>query len=229
MKHIRKIILPIISAAIILSAAPSVSAENVLTKTDASGSYGIEAERIEYVGEKAAFGVDIPSERADVTELSESETAVKDDGSSECELFYGESENGYISCAFHQSSGGFESEADLWSETENTTVYNGVSADGQPYCVAEMNTYGFSAFIGEFPVGEDTWVNITMSFPESEMDAVRDDIIAMMGTFTRINDPENADDTLKNENPDTGGSAMPTAVFALMIVSAAIVFNTKHQ
>lgn len=225
---LKKIILSFISAAFVLSAAPSVYAENVLTKTDASESYSIEAKRIEYIGEKAAFSIDVPSERAYAAELSESEIINKDDGSLECGLFYGETEKGYISCVFHQSSGGFAAEAESWSEMDNTTVYNGVSADGQPYCVAEMNMYGFSAFLGEFPIGEDTWVNITMSFPESEMDAARDDIISMMGTLTLINDPVSIDESAKNnyENPKTGGSAMPIAAFVLMIASAAVILKS---
>lgn len=84
---LKKIIVSFISAAIVLSAAPRVYAENVLTKTAASESYGIEAKRIEYIGDKAAFSIDIPSERADAAELSESEIINKDDGSSECNLF----------------------------------------------------------------------------------------------------------------------------------------------
>lgn len=225
---LKKIIVSFISAAIVLSAAPRVYAENVLTKTAASESYGIEAKRIEYIGDKAAFSIDIPSERADAAELSESEIINKDDGSSECDLFYGETEKGYISCVFHQSSGGFAAEAESWSEIDNTTVYNGVSADGQPYCVAEMDMYGFSAFLVEFPIDEETWVNITMSFPESEMDAVRDDIISMIGTLTLINDSVSIDESAENnyENPKTGESAMPIAVAVLMIASAAVLLKS---
>lgn len=223
MKHIKMIISAIISAAIVLSAAPCVSAENVLTVSAPSESYSIEAERIEYIGEKASFSVDIPSISSDVIELSEGELINHDDGSAECELFYGESENGYISCAFHQSDEGFKGEADSWSGMENTVLYNGVSSDGQPYCIAEINMYGFSAFIGEFPVGDNSWINITLSFPENEMDAVRDDVIAMMGTFTRINYPLSDNGSVgKNEvNPDTGNAALPIAIPVLLIIASA--------
>ncbi len=225
MKHIKMFIAPIISVALVLSAAPCVSAENVLTESAASGSYGIEAKRIEYIGEKADFSVDIPSDRFDAIELSEGEIRNNDDGSLECDLFYGESENGYISCAFHQSDEGFEGEAASWSGTENTVLYTGISADGQPYCIAEMNMYGFSAFIGEFPIGEDTWLNITLSFPESEMDAVRDDIKAMMNTFTGIDHSLGVNESGGNNdvNPDTGNAALPITVLVLFIITSAIV------
>lgn len=227
MKSVSKIVVPIISAAIVLLAAPCVSAEGILNKSAPSGRYGIEGKKIEYIGEKAAFSVDIPSGRADVIELSDSEIRTNGDGSSECDIFYGESDSGYISCVFHQSDSGFEGEAESWSESEDISLYNGLDADGQPYCVAEMNMYGFSAFIGEFPIGEDTWVNITMSFPENEMDSVRDDINTMMGSFTRINDSLTNDDPAEksNENPATGESSLSTVVSVLMIVSAAIAFN----
>lgn len=227
MKCFGKIIVSIISVVMVLLAAPCVSAEDILNKSAASGEYGLEAKKIEYIGEKAAFSVDIPSERSDVIELSDSEIRTNDEGSSECDIFYGESDNGYISCAFHKSDNGFEGEADSWSESENISLYNGLDADGQPYCVAEMNMYGFSAFIGEFPIGEDTWVNITMSFSESEMDSVRDDINTMMGSFTRINDSLTNDNTAEksNENPASGESPLPMVVSVLMIASAAIAFN----
>lgn len=223
MKRIKMIISSIISAAIVLSAAPCVFAENALTGSDPSGSYSIEAERIEYTGEKTSFSIDIPFVSLDAIELSDGELINNDDGSAECELFYGERENGYISCAFHQSEEGFEGEAYSWSGMENTALYNGVSSDGQPYCIAEMNIYGFSAFIGEFPVGDNSWVNITLSFPESKMDAVRDDIIAMMSTFTRIDYALSDNEAVgKNEvNPDTGNAAIPIAVSVLLIIASA--------
>lgn len=224
MKRIKMIISAIISAAIVLSAAPCVFAENVLTGSSPLGSYSIEAERIVYIGDKASFIVDIPYISLDSIELSDSELIYKEDGSAECELFYVESENGYISCTFHQSDQGFEGEADSWSGMDDTVLYKGVSSDGLPYCIAEMNLYGFSAFIGEFPIDDNSWVNITLSFPESEMDAVRDDVTAMMSTFTRIESNDSASVGKNEVNPDTGNAECPITVpMLLIIISAANV------
>lgn len=221
MKRIKMIVSSIISAAIVLSAAPCVFAENALTGLDPLGSYSIEAERIEYTGEKTSFSVDIPFVSLDAIELSEGELVNNDDGSAECELFYGERENGYISCAFHQSDEGFEGEADSWSGMDDTILYKGVDSDGQPYCIAEMNLYGFSAFIGEFPIDDNSWVNITLSFPESEMDSVRDDVTAMMSTFTRIDLKDSASVGMNEVNPDTGNDELPITVPMLLIIASA--------
>lgn len=231
MNTIGKIILPIVSSAIVLAAAPGAFAEEALTVSEASASYGINAEKIEYSGEKAHFSLDIPSERWGEIGTSESEVRNKEDGSLEWDLFYGDSDSGYISCVFHQSDGGFQAEADSWAEMENVPVYNCTDIDGQPFCVAELDLYGFTAFIAEFPMGEDTWVNITMSFPEDEMDAVRDDINSMMSSFTR-NDAKNADETQKSgENPDTGESPLPMTVSLLLLASAGFALNAlkKHE
>ncbi len=153
----------------------------------------------------------------------------KDDGSSECDVLYGESDTGYISCAFHKSDSGFEGEIKTWNELEDVSLYKGSDNDGLTYCVAEMNMSGFCAFVGEFSISEDTWVNITMSFPESEMDSVRDDIIAMMSSFTRINNADNAEKS--GENPDTGESSLLMIVLVLVINSFLIAFNAvkKHR
>lgn len=228
MKRLGNLIAPMISATMILLMAPCVYAEDILSKSLTSGEYETKAQKVEYIGEKTSFSVDIPSERADVIELLANEVSTGDDGALEWNIFYGESDNGYISCAFHKSDSGFKGEVENWSELEDVSIYNGLDADGQSYCVAEMNMYGFSAFIGEFPIDKDTWVNITISFPESEMDFVRDDINAMMGSFTRIN---NNHAEKSSENPDTGESFLPIVVSILMITSAVTVINAvkKHR
>lgn len=229
MKKMCKFIAPIISVAMVVLTTPYVCAEGIMNKYEASEKYGVEAKKIEYIGEYAAFSVDIPSGYADVVELLDNEFINKDDGSLEGDVFYGESENGYISCAVHESDSGFEGEVETWNELEDVSLYKGSDTDGQAYCVAEMNTYGFCAFVGEFPIGENTWVNITMSFPESEMDSVRDDINAMMSSFTRINNADNAEKS--GENPDTGESSLLMIVLVLMINSFLIAFNAvkKHR
>lgn len=225
MNTIGKIILPIVSSAIVLAAAPGAFAEEALTVSEASASYGINAEKIGYSGEKAHFSLDIPSGRWGEIGASESEVRNKEEGSLEWDLFYGDSESGYVSCVFHQSDGGFQAEAASWSEMENVPVYNGTDIDGQPFCVAELDLYGFTAFIAEFPMGEDTWVNITMSFPEDEMDTVRDDINSMMSSFAR-NNASRADETQKSgENPNTGESALPMTVSLLLLASAGFALN----
>lgn len=226
MKKLCKLIAPIISVAMVILTAPYVCAEGILNKYEASEKYGVEAKKIEYIGENVAFSVDIPSEYVDVVDLMDNEIINKDDGSSKCDVFYGESDTGYISCAFHKSDSGFEGEIKTWNELEDVSLYKGSDNDGLTYCVAEMNMSGFCAFVGEFSIGEDTWVNITMSFPESEVDFVRDDINAMMSSFTRINNAEKS-----GENPDTGESSLLMIVLVLVINSFLIAFNAvkKHR
>lgn len=226
MKHQSKISAVIISAAIFTGLSATAFAENALTFGDPTSGSSRETKRLTYTGEKAVFSVDIPAEYCGLLELSDGEPKEVDDGSTEWALFFGESETGYVSCAYHESEGGFEGEKSIWNEMEDVQLFEGTDADGQPFCFAEMGLYGFSAYIAEFPIGEDSWVNITLSFPESEMDAARDDVLTMMNTFTRDINAANTDEDVAQESvPDTGVELFPIAA----PVAAAAMFLSKKR
>ena len=225
MKYLSNISAVIISAAIFTGLSATAFAENALTLGDPTSGSSRETKRLTYTGEKAAFSVDIPAEYCGTLELSDGEPKEVGDGSTEWALFFGESETGYVSCAFHESEGGFEGEKSIWSEMENVQLFEGTDADGQPFCVAEMGLDGFSAYLAEFPMGEDSWVNITLSFPESEMEAARDDVLTMMNNFTRDINAANADEEPAEPVPETGVELFPIAAPA----AAAAMFLTKKR
>lgn len=235
MKH-HNIIPSIISAAIItLSVAQPTFAEDSLTLGKPFLEYSSETQRVNYIGEKAAFSVDIPMEP--VPALSVSEPTEIGDGSTSWELFYGENEELYISCCFHRNEGGYDNEMAVWAESDSAEIIPVTNADFQSASVVDFVIDDFECLIGEYKWDEDTWINITFGGSTENIAPVRDDLIAMLASFSRDvdtaltednaadNSAENAPETDKT-SPDTGVNMLPLAV---PVFAAAALFLAKKR
>lgn len=209
------IALSVIGSASLL--ATGVAAQE-LSYSEASAAYKFEAMRADYSCDLASFSVDLPAGYPLAPE--DAEEIVLSDGSLEWSLFFGEDvETGYISCAFHQSELGYDGEIEAIKLIEDTPVYSGTDKDGKPYSVAEFRLEGFNAFIGVFPWENDTWINITVCMPPEDMDAYRDDVVAMFSTFDRPDSDK--------QSPDTGVEA-PAVLAGVAVLSTAAVAVAKR-
>ena len=57
---------------------------------------------------------------------------------------------------------------------ETAEILSLTDMQGMPVSLVRLNIYdSFFAYIADFPIGEHSWVNITMDFPEEDMDKVR--------------------------------------------------------
>ena len=227
MKH-RNIIPAILSAAIIsFSVAKPVFAENGLTFGKPFLQYSSETQRLKYIGEMAAFSLDIPAEP--VPSLSASEPQENDDGSTSWELFYGTNEEIYISCCFHRNEGGYDNEMAVWTEIDSAKIIPITHADSQSASVVDFVIDDFESLIGEYKWGEDTWINITLGGDVEHIAPVRDELIAMLASFSSDVDfalTENNAPETDTTNPGTGVEMLPTAV---PVFAAAALFLAKKR
>lgn len=198
----------------------------------AVGNYSFDALRLTYRGALTSFSVDLPADHcADLT-ISDGTFREIDDGTTEYELFYGESENGYVLSAYHEGENGYDGEIAAWGDMEGVTLYDGTDADGQPFCMVNMDI--LPMYIAEYPLEDGTWLNITVSFPEDQMESMRDDVYNMFGTFSRstdndinggvaVGDTESTVPSNDKTSPKTGIEMLPLAVplFAAAVIAAA--------
>lgn len=243
----------ILTAAVTLTPVGIAFAEApspTLTEADALGTYSTLAKRVSYTGELAEFSVDIPDGLS--TAPSDSEVKEVGDGSTQWELFYGEDSTLYIDCCFHQKEGGYAGEMSAWRQSLedgslDMDIFGGSDLDGTEYSVVDLR-YAYSEddgteiLIGEYPWGEDTWVNVSVSGSTADMNSLREDICVMLGTFSRnagfsagISDDailaadeknsEEAADQIKVSNPTTAVAAPVTAAFAAVGAAAAMAVS----
>ena len=199
-------------SAVILTAALSFTASGIafaeapkptITESDALGTYSTPAKRVSYTGELAQFSVDIPEGLSPAP--SEIEAKEIGDGSTQWELFFAEDISPYISVCFHRNEGGYEGEMSVWRQSSedgslDPEIFTGTDLDGREYscvdlCIGISEEDVTEVIIGEYPWGEDTWINISFGAQSSVMDEYREDIFSMLGTFSRnaVSVPENED------------------------------------
>lgn len=200
-------------SAVILTAALSFTASGIafaeapkptITESDALGTYSTPAKRVSYTGELAQFSVDIPEGLSPAP--SDGEAKEIGDGSTQWELFFAEDISPYISVCFHRNEGGYEGEMSVWRQSSedgslDLEIFTGTDLDGREYSYVDLYI-GISeddvteVIIGEYPWGEDTWINISFGAQASVMDEYREDIFTMLGTFSRnaVSAPENDDE-----------------------------------
>ena len=177
------------TSGIAFAEAPSTT----LTEADALGTYSTPARRINYSGELAEFSVDIPDGLSPAP--SNSEAKEVGDGSTQWELFYGEDSTLYIDCCLHQKEGGYAGEMSVWRQSLedgslDLDIFGGSDLDGTEYSVVDLR-YAYSEndgteiLIGEYPLDEDTWVNISVGGSTADMSGLREDICVMLGSFSR--------------------------------------------
>lgn len=169
------------------------TAQSAITESDSLGTYSTPAKRISYTGELAGFSVDIPTELSPAP--SESEAKEVGDGSTQWELFYGEDSTLYIDCCFHRKDGGYDEEMSAWWQSLedgslDMDIFGGNDPDGNEYSVVDLRYVyseddGTEILIGEYPWGEDTWINISVGGSTADMSDLREDICVMLGTFSR--------------------------------------------
>ncbi|MGN1118970.1 MAG: hypothetical protein ACI4Q4_01350, partial [Oscillospiraceae bacterium] len=116
-----------------------------------------------------------------------------------------------------------EGEVEAWKTMETAEILSLTDMQGMPVSLVRLNIYdSFFAYIADFPIGEHSWVNITMDFPEEDMDKVREDITEMVSTFTReVSEVPEANTS--EPAPDTGvelfSLAVPTAAAAALLLA----------
>lgn len=232
MKH-----LSIISAiaACAVTAAVSVSAFAQVGEGAAHGEYSLEAKRLAYSGELCTFGIDIPADAA-VNDLAEDGPQERGDNL-EWELWLAENETMTFSSAFHQGEGGVSGEIEAWQATASelgTALIPATDADGSEFTIAEFQIEELSFLVGEYAWGDDTWVNVTAC--TGNIGELRDDIIAMLSTFSREIEQPSFDGVLTEGAPlgEYGmeakriGLECGTAELSLDIPAAYSVTNTYY-
>lgn len=231
MKHLNTIS-ALISAAIFTSMTAQYAFASTLNTGAAAGEYSFEALRLNYSGEKTSFSVDLPADLCAEMILSDGTPIEVGDGTTGYDLFGGVSDSGYVSSAFHEGGNGYDGEIAAWDGVEGAALYDGTDADGQTFCMVRMDM--LSAYLAEYPLEDGTWVNIMVSFPEEQMEAMYDDVYNMFGTFSRsadndinggeaVGDTESAVHENDKTSPKTGVEMLPLAVpaFAAAVIAAA--------
>ena len=205
MKHLS--IISAIAACAVTAAAVSAGAFAQISEDSARGNYAYEAKRLAYSGELCAYGIDIPADAA-ITDVTADEPTERGDNL-EWELWYAETETVMLSSAFHQGEGGVGGEIDSWRETASelgTALIPATDADGNEFTIAEFQIDDLSFLIGEYAWGDDTWVNVTAC--TRNMSEMRDDLIAMLSTFSGESEPLPASDGILTEGAPLGEYGM---------------------
>ena len=205
MKHLS--IISAIAACAVTAAAVSAGAFAQISEDSARGNYAYEAKRLAYSGELCAYGIDIPADAA-ITDVTADEPTERG-GNLEWELWYAETETVMLSSAFHQGEGGVGGEIDSWRETASelgTALIPATDADGNEFTIAEFQIDDLSFLIGEYAWGDDTWVNVTAC--TRNMSEMRDDLIAMLSTFSGEPEPLPASDGVLTEGAPLGEYGM---------------------
>lgn len=230
------IIPAIISASIItFSAARPAFADNSLFFGKPLLEYSSETQRINYIGEKAVFSVDIPMEP--VPGISSCEPQDTGDGSTTWELFYGSNEDIYISCCFHQNDGGYDSEMSDWAENNSVEIIPVSNADFQEASVVDFVIDDLECLIGEYKWGEDTWINLTFGGNIEYMAPARDELISMLTSFSRdavtTSPADKSADNSEGNNPETDKTSPDTGVemlpIAVPVFAAAALLLAKKR
>lgn len=205
MKHLS--IISAIAACAVAAAAVSVGAFAQVSEDSARGEYAFEAKRIAYSGELCAYGIDIPADAA-FTDIAADEPTERGDNL-EWELWCAETETVMLSSAFHQGEGGVSGEIEAWRENGpelGTELITATDADGNEFAIAEFQIDDLSFLIGEYAWGDDTWVNVTAC--TRNMSEMRDDLIAMLSTFSGEPEPQPASDGVLTEGAPLGEYGM---------------------
>ena len=246
----------ILTAAVTLTPVGIAFAEApspTLTEADALGTYSTPAKRITYSGALAEFSVDIPDGLSPAP--SDSEAKEVGDGSTQWELFYGEDSTLYIDCCFHQKEGGYAGEMSTWRQSLedgslDLDIFGGSDLDGTEYSVVDLR-YAYSEddgteiLIGEYPLDEDTWINISIGGSTANMTGLREDICVMLGSFSRnidhlaVNNDEAAStadekptegstDQVQDPNP-TSGVTVPVAAMISVTGATVLMIATRKN
>lgn len=222
------------------------TAQSTITESDSLGTYSTPAKRISYTGELAGFSVDIPTELSPAP--SESEAKEVGDGSTQWELFYGEDSTLYIDCCFHRKDGGYDEEMSAWWQSLedgslDMDIFGGNDPDGNEYSVVDLRYVyseddGTEILIGEYPWGEDTWINISVGGSTADMDSLQEDICVMLGTFSRNMQSDTTSGTAEQDKqpasvdetvPETGAAVPVTAAFAAGGAAVMMIATRRNK
>lgn len=225
-------------AAVLAPVSSAFAAEPTITELQSVGTYSTAAKRVNYSGEMAQFSLDIPAEL--FPQITDDDTKAVGDGSVQWELFYAEDISPYIDCCFHQSEGGYEEEMSGWRELaeegeSGLEIFTRNDLNGCEFSVVDLHL-GYSEencteiIIGEFPWGNDTWINISLGGEHSLMDEYREDIYAMFSTFSRAGESfTDAPDEAGKSTPETGVEIPVTAAFTAFGAAAVMAGTRKSK
>ena len=193
----------------------------------AVGNYSFDALRLTYCGELTSFSVDLPADRcADMIPADGTPIEIGD-GTTGYELFNGVSESEYVSGAFHEGGNGYDGEIAAWNSVDGAVLYDGTDADGQPFCMVRMDM--LSAYLAEYPLEDGAWLNIMVSFPENQMESVRDDVYNMFGTFNRETEQQSANNGVLNEGAPLGEYGMDAKRVALRCANTELSIDIPAE
>lgn len=222
--------LPFILAAASITIC-AYAAEPTITEEKPVGMYSSAAKRVSYSGETAQFSLDIFGEL--FPEICTSEPLERDDGSIEYELFYAEDISPYISCCLHESEGGYADEMSAWQEMaedgeSKLEIFTRTDLDGSEFSIVDLH-FEYSEdnctdiIIAEYPLNNGEWLNVSYGAEHLTMDSYRDDIYAMLETFSKAGDsvPKTTDEA-ESDSPNTG-VGIPAAVIAAAVIAAAVM------
>lgn len=122
-------------------------------------------------------------------------------------------------------------------------IFGGNDPDGNEYSVVDLR-YVYSEdddteiLIGEYPWGEDTWINISVGGSTADMSDLREDICVMLGSFSRNMQSDTTSGTAEQDGqpapvdetvPETGVAAPVTAALAAGGAAVMMIATRKNK